>query len=329
MRGRMKNVFLLFLFVSLCSLEHPVRVVSESWIGAGFFAEFRKVLYQLVYDSNEETYHILKVDWTQPFFPYKDDPACNGWDLYFEPIRSEAVFENRTKWRPPEPKHDHPHCIQRWHRYAEYRPYRQFMHDRLSEYIVCKREVRDVVDAFYEEHLKGHFCIGVHVRYAAAHSCENPYQRMLKLQDYIDEAKKQLDRHCDRHPKLFIATDSHYVIEMFQKHFPTSEIVFTDAFRSLRDEDPHLIFEHQKYYVEHPEEFHKSKPGYRGGLMTLADCLLLSKCDVMVHSLSNVSDVAAWFNPDIESIFLPKGLPAKPCQCENLYSAKLLPTFFR
>ena len=261
------------------------------------------------------------VDWRQPFFPYKDDPACNGWDLYFEPIHSDIVYECRRLKRPPEPKHDRDYCVERWLRHAEYLPYRRFIHDRFTKYITFKPEVLKHIDAFYEEHLKGHFCIGIHVRFATAHGAENPYHGLVTVMDYIEQAKKQFEEHREENPKIFIATDSHFVIEEFKKHFNQSQITFTDAFRAHYDEDPHLIYEHQKYYLKHPEEFHKRKPGYFGGLMALVDCLLLSKCSIMIHSLSNVTDFAAWFNPDIESIFLPLGLSSSPCRCECLLSA--------
>jgi hypothetical protein len=298
--------------------ERNVKVVSKSWIGAGLFAELKHVIYNLIYRSDHKTQKTLIVDWYQEFFPYKDDPACNGWDLYFEPINSHKVFENRRHRRPPEPKHIHSYCIQRWLRYKEYLPYRRYIHDRFTKYITFKPHVLQEVDAFYNKHLKDHFCIGMHVRFATAHGSENPYHSLVTLQDFINEAKDQFERHREERPKIFIATDSYFVIEEFKKHFNASQIAFTNAFRARYNEDPHLIYEHQKYYLEHPEEFHKRKPGYLGGLMTFVDCLLLSKCSVMIHSLSNVTDFAAWFNPDIESIFLPKGVQLSPCPCENV-----------
>lgn len=297
-----------------------VRVVSTSWIGAGFFAELKNVIFNLIYRSDHKVPKILVVDWTQEFFPYKDDCACNGWDLYFEPIHSERVFEDRLSQCPPEPNHDQPYCINRWLRYKEYLPYRQFVHDRFKRYITIKLDVLNEVNGFYDRWMKERFCIGMHVRFATAHASENPYSPLLKLQDFIREAKEQWELHRDKNPIIFLATDSYYVIEEFKVHFDESQLVFINAYRAKYKEDPHLIYERQKYFLEHPDEFHKCKPGYFGGLTTLMDCLLLSKCQVMIHSLSNVSDFAAWFNPHLESVFLPKGVEPAFCPCENLFT---------
>lgn len=327
----MKNIA---AFLILCSLffshsaypavsertgDRNVKIVSKSWIGAGLFAELKNVIYSLIYRCDHKISKTLIVDWCQPFFPYKDDPSCNGWDLYFEPIRSDVVFEARCQRRPPEPSHTKRYCIDRWLNYTEFLPYREFIYDRFTKYIAFKPHVIQETEKFYDEHLKGHFCIGMHVRFATAHGSENPYHSLVTLEDYIQEAKEQFKKHHKENPKIFIATDSQFVIEELKKHFNENEIVFTNAFRAQYDEDPHLIYEHQKYYLEHAEEFHKFKPGYFGGLMALIDCLLLSKCRVMIHSLSNVSDFAAWFNPYIDSIFLPKGLAPSCCSCEKLH----------
>jgi hypothetical protein len=108
------------------------------------------------------------------------------------------------------------------------------------------------------------------------------------------------------------------VVAQFKKHFHPSIFCTTDAFRASYREDPHLIYEHQKYYKEHPDAFQKDKPGYFGGLTALVDCLLLSKCAVMIHSLSNVSDFVTVFNPNIRSFFLPKNIPRSQCSCESV-----------
>lgn len=298
--------------------EMPVKVVAKSWVGGGFFAELKNVLFNLIYHCDHKVPKRLVVDWSQELFPYKDDRLSNGWDLYFEPIDSLAVFENRHEKRPPKIYHDQNYCTQRWQRYDAYLPYRQFLHDHFTKYITIKPRVMQMVDAFYDAHLAGHFCIGIHVRFATAHGSESPYQSQLRLEDYIEQAALLLEEHSNQNPKLFIATDSDYVVAQFKKHFHPSTLCTTDAFRASYREDPHLIYEHQKYYKEHPDEFQKDKPGYFGGLTALVDCLLLSKCAVMIHSLSNVSDFVTVFNPSIRSLFLPKNIQLSQCSCESV-----------
>src|SRR3984957_19037861 len=79
--------------IKVSLFDKEMRIVSSSWVGAGFFAELRQVVYNLIYRcNNHKTTKTLVVDWSQEFFPYKDDPTANGWDLYFEPIHSENVY---------------------------------------------------------------------------------------------------------------------------------------------------------------------------------------------------------------------------------------------
>jgi hypothetical protein len=188
----------------------------------------------------------------------------------------------------------------------------------LTAYIVIKKQILEKADAFFSDNLAGHYCIGIHVRFAAAHSAENPLWNDLKLEDYIRETQELFAFHKGKNPKIFLATDSHFVIGEFLKAFDFSQLTFTDAFRAQHEQDPHLIYEKHKYYLAHPEEFHMRKPGFNGGVMALVDCLFLSKCHVMVHSLSNVPEFATWFNPHLQSVFLPKTAASAPCSCGNL-----------
>jgi hypothetical protein len=171
-------------------------------------------------------------------------------------------------------------------------------------------------NAYYERYLKGSYCIGVHVRFAAAHSAEMPGGRVA-VQDYIAGVREVIQsrqKSGSEKIKIFLAADSNYVIQEFQKNFLEDQLYFIKAVRSAYDADPHLIFEDSDYWLSHPAEFHAKKPGFFGGKAVLLDCLLLSKCNTFVHSVSNVSSFVSFFNPYIDSIFLPKGLSPRPCK---------------
>src|SRR3990167_2836508 len=67
-------------------INRSVDATTTMHVGAGFFCELNKVILNLIY-FEQEGIRSMHVDWTHQFFPYKDNPHENGWDLYFEPIQ--------------------------------------------------------------------------------------------------------------------------------------------------------------------------------------------------------------------------------------------------
>ena len=76
----------LIISVTLMGIIHtqPVDLTVKMHEGAGFFAELHKLLQAIIYFEDRGLSRVY-VDWTDEFFPYKDDPYENGWDLFFEP----------------------------------------------------------------------------------------------------------------------------------------------------------------------------------------------------------------------------------------------------
>lgn len=304
----------------MISYQVPTRAVDLTTgihIGAGFCAELVKVIDNLIYFDPQ---HIrsARVDWSNQFFPYKDAPGENGWGLYFEPINvPEDVYADEPVSRMVSNGYyhmtHHQLCTDQWVLYKRYLPFRLHAHEIIERYIRIKPHVQNMVDEFYNNHLKGHYCIGVHVRFSKAHATEMPGRTNVALETYFAEIEALLNEHGREHSKIYLATDSHYVVAKFRERYPASMLACIDAFRAQFNEDPHIIYVNTNYWMTHPAQFHARKPGYKGGLDTLVDCLLLSRCDTLVHSVSNVATIAVLFNPHIESLFLPRGVPLRPC----------------
>lgn len=259
------------------------------------------------------------MDWTQEFFPFKDDPHSNGWDLYFEfikcnePLLNEATIKESRQAGSHE-LHDQICCLDSWVNYQDHLSYRLAVCNKVKDYIKIKDVIKEEANAFHEQYLKGAYCIGVHVRFAAAHNCEMPNGR-ISVEEYIRTVKELMNQHMNSSGgeiKIFLATDSNYVIDQLSQCFSSTQLYFINAVRGSYDEDPHLIYVNAGYWMSHPAEFHARKPGYFGGKAVLLDCLLLSKCNVFVHSVSNVSSFVSFFNPYIDSVFLPRGLSPPP-----------------
>jgi hypothetical protein len=306
-------------FKSAEPLKGGVAVTTSMHRGAGFFCELRKVIENIIhYEPEGMRSHY--VDWTDEFFPFKDEPRGNGWDLYFEPIvcqkfgavGNEPVRSVGNCW--VHELHDQV-CVAPWVAYDEYLPFRLNVHDIINKYIVIKPHIRKFVDSFYEQHMKGCLCVGVHVRYATIHGAETP-QGHPSLDTYCNEVNNLLNQYHDRNIKIYLASDSHVVIDYFKKIY-NDKLVYIDTYRARGSEDPGLIYEGGGYWMSHPAEWHKAKPGYRGGFGALVDCLLLSKCDYFIHITSNLAYFVTFFNPHIKSIYLPRTVPFACCRYQG------------
>lgn len=325
-----KQVIFLLLFVRPCAalvdivtcsvfdmhVKRSVDVTQASHIGGGFFCELNGVINTLIYYEHEGI-RSMHVDWTNEFFPYKDDPKGNGWDLYFEPVHIDTTTINLDE--PPHysgnvPVHElHDQlCVAPWLRYDDYLPYRQFVHEKINKHIQIKQHIWDQANLFYEQHMKKYICIGIHVRNALAHAAEAPMGHP-SLQDYYLEIDTLLQQHRGEKVKIFIASDSHAVINAFKKKYG-KKLLYLPAYRAQGDEDPGLIYENAAYWMSNPSRWHDAKPGYAGGLGALLDCLLLARCHYFIHITSNLATYVCFFNPHIKSIYLPKNVPFAHCR---------------
>lgn len=294
-----------------------MKITVKSHLGAGYFAEFSKVL-AAIREFESAPLKEMNVDWSQEFFPYKDDPYENGWNCFFEPIIFNREDNEVNPVQALNFHHDHflhdQLCINHWMAYDEHLSYRESINRILNKYIKIKQPILNETANIYKGHLEGFYCIGVHVRWGAAHIGESP-KGTPTIESYIAEVSNIMQITQTPHPfKIYIATDSQEVIQAFEKHFSKDLLFYLSAPRSLHREESHLIYENAEYWLSHPSEFHQKKPGYLGGLTVLLDCLLLAKCNVFIHSTSNVSEFVSFYSPNIESIYLPKDNRTWPCR---------------
>lgn len=310
------DVYLTSEWYTLLHRSVNIKTTMHHNARAGFFAEFGKVISNLIH-YEQDGMRSFNVLWTHQFFPFKDDPLCNGWDLYFEPINTNYFVENSTDTpitvgnSQTHELHDQK-CVAQWLRYDDYLPYRLFVHEKIKKYIKIKEPISQQVEEFYHKNLHNHVCIGIHVRYGKSHQKEAPGGHPT-LQTYAHHINLLLQKHKNDSVKIYLASDSNVVIKYFKSLYK-EKIVYLDTYRAQNNEDPGLMYDAAHYWLKHPEEFHRKKPGYRGGLGVLMDCLLLAKCDYFIHITSNVASYVCFFNPFIKSIFLPKNITFQHCR---------------
>ncbi len=123
---------------------------------------------------------------------------------------------------------------------------------------------------------KDHFVIGVHYR-GTDKVLEGPRLEYYKVaasvfQYVIDYKLKDF--------KVYIATDESEFLK-FMKSLFGPRVLYIPAFRSVTHEPTHLV---------------NNNP-YRQGEEALMDCLLLSHCQVLFRTTSNLSLWSTYFNP--------------------------------
>ncbi len=299
--------------------------------GGGLFAEIHKVISCLIH--YEKQLVSVSVDWTNEFFPYKKTANENGWDLYFEPIKAPV---SRSTAKDPEAicvdstsVHHELHdqcCTAPWIAYDQHLPYRKFVHEKLMRYLHLKPDITEKCESYYQTSMKGYRCIGVHARIARAHAWLVPGHRLPGFEDYFKEIDKILKKNPDIPTKIFVASDSHMGIEKFKARYGDM-VIYIDAHRSQEEQDPCTMYTNGKFLKEHKDIWHKTKQGYFGGMTALLDCLLLSKCEYLIFTTSNLAFFASYYNPLIKGIYLPKGVPLKECVMKKRPDFKIINPF--
>jgi hypothetical protein len=135
------------------------------------------------------------------------------------------------------------------------------------------------VEAFVRDQFSGRTVYGLHYR-GTDKTDEAPriaYEFVLEqIQNYDPDA-------------FFVASDEAKFIDFMVSHYP-GRVVFGDAIRSTDLSAAHLDA--------------RRSDGYRLGREALIDCLLLSSCDFLIRTESNLSKACRFFNPRLQEMNL-------------------------
>jgi len=142
------------------------------------------------------------------------------------------------------------------------------------------------VDIFSDYHFKGSKVLGLHYR-GTDKIGEAPKVDLDFVYNFILET---LDTSTVKFDKLFISSDELSCIELFQKRKLPLEIISRD----------------DVYRSSDGQQFHRN-PSNNISVINqeaLINCLLLSKCNLLIKTASILSDCCKIFNPDLEMIIL-------------------------
>lgn len=235
----------------------------------GMFAAANQVLGNLsLFESGQLSGMV--VDFEKNGLYYDPDQGTNWWGYYFEPIslgqktNASIVYPTKTQY------------LEAW---AQRRTLsREIAAYLIHKYVHIRPHLQQKFDDFAAQHFDS-YMIGVHFR---GTDKEKEAPRVA-----YEAVFEQIDSHIPdgKTWKLFIATDEADFLEEARERY---HVVAIQAHRT--DSNVGVHFLHKNSYVLGEE--------------ALMDAYLLSKCDLLIKTSSNLSLWSTYFNPDLPVIRL-------------------------
>jgi len=240
---------------------------------------------------------------------YSQNEKDNPWDYYFESINKTPIedilksehhiadifiygeldFDLKNKFLI---RNIHSYDkLKLWEVYKKDPSHRKEVNEIIKKYVKIKEDVLQKAESFFNSRKQDcEQLIGVHVRGTDKKS-EHPFKQ-LNVQDYIDVIDGILKN--NKKSKIYIASDNNESIIQIANHFGKEKIISYPSVRMQKFHGPTPIcLNNQINKKTHGEE-------------ALIETYLLSKCDYIIGTDSNLTAAASYFNPDSELIYLDR-----------------------
>lgn len=169
--------------------------------------------------------------------------------------------------------------------------HRNEVYDIINRYVKIKNNINDKVNNFFSLKLKeNENIIGVHIR-GTDKKTEFPFKQ-LEIEQYIEAINKNIIK--NKKNKIYIASDNNEAIIKIAHHFGKEMVV---AYPSMRMKDFHgnrPIF----FIDEVDKKLH--------GIQTMIEMLILTKCDSIIGTDSNLTATACFINPKAKLTYLDR-----------------------
>lgn len=275
--NRVKLILGLLISTLTLSGEPHYYLLTHRLDKAGLFSVFHTVLGALDFMEQDDRCCGLGVNFENKGFYYDKSLGENWWNYYFEPIEIGQKTDIIKKI-----PHYKKIC---WSVASEFAMSRERGYELIAKYIIPKPHIQKKIDLFCEKNFKNKHVIGIH--YRGTDKCSEA--QIVPYCDVYDCVAAELIK-LDKDYVIFVATDDMYFLSYMNAYFP-GRIVCTDAIRSDSGAAVH---------------FAETKLNYQKGEDAIIDCILLSKCDLLIKTDSNLSNCSIKFNPHIPYIMLNK-----------------------
>lgn len=258
--------------------EEAPYVLTSPLYNPGLFSVFNTVIGALNY-YDQGMISGLRVDFGNQGWYFDVARGNNWWNYCFEPIilgdsndkESENLFPTYQKIAFA---YD-----------AQFEMSRERAHELIQKYVRLRPHITEHIDSFWNQYCAGSFVIGVHYRGTDKLECDS-----VSYDIVIKHIQAVIAAHAEECIKIFVATDDAHFATYIHEQFP-QQLVMRHALRS-----DSLTGVHMRTDLD----------SYQKGEDVVIDCLLLSRCSVLIKMASNVSDCSLQFNPNIQVIRLNK-----------------------
>lgn len=266
------KIFLLILLIPCFLLSEDVRISNISY-NPGMFSVLNTILGALdKFDKGE--YEGVSVDLGKSGLYYEKKMGNNWFEYYFEPIKINASDKPRDLTSK-----ECGHLAMK----TECAMTREAAYNLLYNYFIVKSDINFEVTNFSDKYFRDKYIIGVHYR-GTDKGSEAP---KVKYEAMLGEVVQQLRLIKSSDIAIFVATDEKKFLSYMKAQFP-GLIVCQKAIRSKDKKAVH----------------YRSKDRFLVGKQALIDALLLSECNVLIRTTSNLSLWAGFFNPSLPIITL-------------------------
>jgi hypothetical protein len=253
---------------------------------AGFFSHVNRVVNHLHHSLGRDGCAAVRVDWrtseSAPLFVYGTPADGELWRRFFEPLAfPNAPREERESWRYADLAMTGLHAYRMYKRGSGWRTAygRAF-----AEHVRVREELhRRALELSRDAGVNGRL-IGVHYRHPGhSHECPRP---IPPLDVFVERTRRLLAG--DGSAAVLLASDVHEAV-----------VAFRDAFGERLLVQPGVVRVHA---ADHQHQLPAS-PSVALGEQALIDALLLARCEVMLHTVSNLATAVGYMNPRLRMVY--------------------------
>ena len=145
-------------------------------------------------------------------------------------------------------------------------------------------------ERYYEQFMRGHFCVGVHRRVInGGTTFLQASRKMPSTQEVIERTRAEIHASGAASAVVYLATDDRDAVEQFREAFGDCLVVREEVQRTTSNDVEVHFQDWDKLSLVDAED-------------PLIDALLLAKCDVMLHVSSSVSTAVSFMNPNLRLV---------------------------
>ena len=153
----------------------------------------------------------------------------------------------------------------------------------VSKYINLKSHVKDKIDNCLKAYKDdADTVLAIHKR-GTDHITDAP---LLDVSEYFTET----DKHIDNYDKILICSDEEFTVNAFKSRYGNNKVFSYD---SIRATIPTTLGVHQSVGMRDP---------YKMGEDVIVESYLMSRSDMLIKTVSNVSNASLFINPNLKYI---------------------------